>query len=249
MSVRPEERRTAREYNRLARRNSVRGTLARLLGDLPTYLFNTPALVVPGEFGLGPNHHVLELGSGRAGVAKLLARRARLRTPPVAFDISTEVLRRAAADSGREPAVQFVAGAASRLPFADESFHLVVAAHLFRQLEDDTLYRVLDDVLRILVPGGILLAWEYAPTTSERLNALHRRWLGEEVFTTNLRGFAHLAPYAVHVGYKHIDRMRLRLPFLFPPIPRVVVMLQKVRTPVVPDWPPALAVPNGCVSE
>ena len=111
MSVRPEERRTAREYNRLARQNSVRGTLARLLGDLPTYLFNTPALIVPGEFGLGPNHRVLELGSGRAGLAKLLARRAGLRYPPVALDISTEVLRQAAADFGGVPAVQLVAGA------------------------------------------------------------------------------------------------------------------------------------------
>lgn len=240
MSVRPEERRTAHEYVRLARETTVLGTLARLLGDLPTFLFNTPVLAVPREVGLGPSHRVLELGSGRAGVAKLLARRVALRIPPVALDVSTAELRRAG--TGKAAPVQRVAAAASRLPFADESFHLVVAAHLFRQLEDDTLYRVLDETLRILVPGGILLAWEYAPTTSERLNALHRRWLGSAVSTANLRGFAHLAPYAVHVGFKHIDRLRLRLPFLFPPIPRVVVMLQKARTPE-PLHQPAAAPP------
>ncbi len=233
MSVRPEERRTAHEYDLIAREKSVRGTFARLLGDLPTYLFNTPALVVPGEVGLRPNHRVLELGSGRAGVAKLLSRRVGLRIPPVALDISTETLRQA----DGAPALQRVTGAASRLPFGDESFHFVVAAHLFRHLEDDTLYRVLDETLRVLVPGGILLAWEYAPTTSERLNALHRCWLGRAVSTANLRGFAHLAPYAVHVGFKHIDRLRLRLPFLFPPIPRVVVMLQKARAPEPFDHP------------
>lgn len=247
MTVRPEERRTAREYNRLLRGNTLRGALSRVLGRIDPYLFNTPALTIPGQVGLGPNHRVLDLGSGRGGVPRLLARRAGLRFAPVALDISWAALRQAAAAMGPEPSLRLVAGAASRLPFADESFHLLIAAHLLRHLEDDTLYRVLDEALRVLVPGGILLAWEYAPTSSPRLEALHRRLLGAQVSTVNLRGFAHLAPYAVHVGFKHIDRLRLRLPFLFPPIPRVVVMLQKARTPDGDLEPPEVVASAGAV--
>jgi SAM-dependent methyltransferase len=228
MSVRPEERRTAREYSAWMRDRGLSGTGMRLLlGEAGAYLVNTPVFGVADEVGLRPNHRVLDLGCGRGALAKILARQAGLKREPVGVDISIEMLRLAARDSSPARPVELVSAAATRLPFAGESFHLVIAAYLFKHLEDDTLYRVLDEVHRILRPGGILLAWEFAPVASERLDRFHRRLLGSRVSTVNLRGFAHLAPYAVQTGYLHVDRLRFKLPFLFPPIPRVVVMLQK----------------------
>ncbi|HEY7295004.1 MAG TPA: class I SAM-dependent methyltransferase [Dehalococcoidia bacterium] len=230
MSIRPEERRTANEYDRLLREGSLARAVLRIgRGSLGTYLFNTPVLDVPREVGLQPGHRVLDLGCGSGGMAQLLAARSGLRHDPVGIDVSRAMLDAAAHNLGPDRRVELVAGGASRLPFADESFHLVLAAHLFRYLEDDTLYRVLLEVHRVLKPGGILLGWEFAPTRSRRLNRLHAWLLTSRIKTCRLRGFGALAPYAVEIGFRHTDRLLLRLPFLFPPIPRVAVMFQKAR--------------------
>ncbi|HLZ71662.1 MAG TPA: class I SAM-dependent methyltransferase [Dehalococcoidia bacterium] len=230
MSIRPEERRTAAAYDRWLRGGSPGRVLMRALrAPLSTYLFNTPVLDLPHEVALRPGHRVLDLGCGAGGLAQTLAARAGLRHDPVGIDVSREMVRLAARELGRGRRVQLVAAGASRLPFADESFHLVLAAHLFRHLEDDTLYRVLLEAQRVLKPRGIVLGWEFAPTSSEKLNRLNGRLLLPHRAPLHLRGFAALAPYAVEVGFRHIDRLRFRLPFLFPPIPHVVVMFQKGR--------------------
>lgn len=243
MSLRPEERRTAREYDRWWRGGGLPDAVRRwFAGPLGTYLRDTPVLDVPREVGLQPGHRVLDLGCGDGAMARLLAERAGLRRPPVGIDVSRQALRRGAA--GGAARVELVAAGASRLPFRDESFHLVVAAHLFRHLEDDTLYRTLLEVHRVLKPGGILLGWEFAPTSSRRLNRFHERLLTVRTTTCRLRGFGALAPYALDVGFRHADRKRFRLPFLFPPIPRVAVMFQKARE--VGSEPPAA---ESCLAE
>jgi len=230
MSVRPEERRTADEYNRWLRTSAVWRALPRLFGGWPrAWLLNTPALELPREVGLKPQHRVLDLGCGDAGVARLLAQRVGLIHAPVGVDVARAMLRVAARNGGPRRPVALVAAAASRLPFADATFDLIVAAHVFRHFEDDTLFRVLLEAQRVLRPGGILLAWEFAPTRSRRLNRFHRWLLTRRAATVNLRGYGVLAPYALYAGFQHADRHLPRLPFLFPPIPRVVVMLQKAR--------------------
>jgi SAM-dependent methyltransferase len=233
MAARPDELKTARAYERLMRGRGLRDVLDRvLLGPASAYLLNTPALTAGDVIRLGPRHRVLDLGAGRGRLAALLQQRYGLIHPPVAVDISTAMVRAAARDLGPQRRVELAVAAASRLPFADESFHLIVAAHLFRHLEDETLFRVLLEALRVLKPQGILLAWEFAPTSSRRLNRLHEWLFGSRYGEPyRPRGFGALAPYAVYAGFKHIDRLRLPLPFLFPPVPRVVVMLQKAARP------------------
>lgn len=245
MTIRPEERRAAQAYDRRVRA----GRLSRIAvrwssGSLGTYLVDTPLLDLPREVGLQPGHRVLDLGCGGGALARTLAERAGLRHDPVGVDVSRETLRLAAGNHSRRRRVALVAAGASRLPFADASFHLVLAAHLFRQIEDDTLYRVLLEAHRVLKPGGILLGWEYAPTSSHRLNRLHQWLLATRDTTCRLRGFGGLAPYALDVGFHHVDRKRFRLPFLFPPIPRVAFMLQKARTGA-----PAEPADESCLAE
>lgn len=228
MTSRPEERRTAHEYDRWLREMGISATAMRLLmGKAGTYLVNTPFLGIPAEVGLLPNHRVLDVGCGRGGLAGELAQRAELLHDSLGVDISTAVLEQAARYLGPNRRVQLAAAAATRLPFKDGSFHLALAAYLFKYLEDDTLPRVLSEVHRVLAPGGILLGWEFAPTSSPALNRFHRWLLTRRVKTCKLRGFGALVPYALSAGFKYVDRLQFQLPFLFPPIPRVVVMLQK----------------------
>ncbi|HZQ37246.1 MAG TPA: class I SAM-dependent methyltransferase [Dehalococcoidia bacterium] len=230
MSIRPEERRTARAYDRSLRSATLPRALSRLFSTtVGPYVFDTPVLELPREVGLQPGHRVLDLGCGTGAMAELLAARSGLRHDPVGIDVSRELLRLGAQRLGAGRRVELVAAGASRLPFADESFHLVIAAHLFRYLEDDTLYRMLMEAHRVLRPGGILFGWEFAPTSSRRLNRFHQWLLSREGTPCRLRGFGILAPYALEVGFRFADRKRFRLPFLFPPIPRVAVMFQKAR--------------------
>jgi SAM-dependent methyltransferase len=229
MTVRPDEKLSARAYERVMRGARPRDLATRLLlGPASAYLMNTPAYNAADAIKLGPRHRVLDLGAGRGRVAELLQRRYELVHPPVAVDIAASVVRAAARDLGPDRRVELAVAGATRLPFRDGSFHLIVAAHLFRHLEDETLFRVFLEALRVLKPEGVLLGWEFAPTNSRRLNRLNRALFGpraDEPFC--LRGFGAIAPYALYAGFKHVQRATMPLPFLFPPAPRVAFLLQK----------------------
>ena len=229
MTVRPDEKRSARAYNRAIRGAQARDLLQRaMLGPASAYLVNTPVYNAADAIKLGPRHRVLDIGAGRGHVAALLQRRYGLVHDPVAIDIAPNVMRAAAHDLGRERRVELAIAGATRLPFRDASFHLIVAAHLLRHLEDETLFRLFLEALRVLKPEGVLLGWEFAPTNSRTLNRLNRTLFGprgDEPY--RLRGFGTLAPYALYAGFARVQRAVLPLPFLFPPVPRVAFLLQK----------------------
>lgn len=48
-----------------------------------------------------------------------------------------------------------------RLPFRDQSFATVLAADLFHHLDDERLALVLTEIVRVLEPRGLLVAWWY----------------------------------------------------------------------------------------
>src|SRR5438874_11341193 len=119
MTLRPEERRTAREYDRWLGGAGLSSVLMRLLlGRVGTWLLNTPVIEIPRDVGLLPEHHVLDLGCGRGGVAAELAQRAGLVHDPVGVDVSQRVLR-LARRQGAESPVELVAAGATRLPLRD----------------------------------------------------------------------------------------------------------------------------------
>src|SRR5579884_796206 len=206
------------------------GLAAALAGPLPgmlgAYLIDTPFVDLQDEIQLDAGHRVLQLGCGRAGLLRALDGRVRFRCPPVGVDESQARLRAAARSAG-DDVISLAAATTTRLPFAEERFDLVLAAHCFRQLEDDMLFRVLLECRRVLKPGGVLLAWEFAPLSSRLLNRFHAWLLRRRGTPVRLRGFGMLAPYALYAGFKHVNRLQFRTPFLFPPIPRVAVALQK----------------------
>ncbi|MDF1562194.1 MAG: methyltransferase domain-containing protein [Deltaproteobacteria bacterium] len=94
---------------------------------------------------LGP---VLDLGCGRGRVSAELRRRCR--GPVVALDLDAGMAREAGAPS--------VVGRAEALPFTDGRFALVFAQLAFLWFED--LEAALDEVRRVLRPGGVLVALE-----------------------------------------------------------------------------------------
>ena len=101
--------------------------------------------------------HVLDAGMGTGGLSAALSR---VKAGPVAFhgiDISPGMLDEAdrhLRDRGIHADLRL--GDVQDLPFEDGSFDLVMAAHVLEHLVDP--HRAIDEMVRVLKPGGILLA-------------------------------------------------------------------------------------------
>lgn len=125
---------------------------------------DTTATEDPDRFGTGlyervaggaplEGRDVLEVGCGRGGGAAFVFERYRPRSL-VGLDLARSAVERARRDHGR-PGLQFVQGDAEALPFEDASFDVVLnveSAHWYPDVG-----RFLDEVFRVLRPGGSLL--------------------------------------------------------------------------------------------
>ena len=225
----PEERLTARQYDRWMRKRDPLAHCMRFAMTPAGAIFvNTPVFMVPRELGLRPDHRLLDLGCGQVSIARLLASMVPFRTPPVGVDVSPTMLRlgQHALRDGGWPPVELVQGPATTLPFADESFDVVVSAHMVKHLSDDSLRRCFAEVLRVLRPGGAFLLWEFTVTGSRLLNRLNHCVLTLEVKTARLRTFRQLALLGLECGFQRVLSLELR-PFLLPPIPRISVLMGK----------------------
>ncbi len=116
---------------------------------------------------------VLDVGCGAGGLAGALhAQRAR---DVWGIDPCPYLLKCAAA---RHPGVRFVQGLAEATDFANERFDGIGACFLFHELPPDIADRSLQELHRILKPGGLLAIAEPAreQLTARRLR--HLFWLG-----------------------------------------------------------------------
>ena len=226
------------DYERWLRRPSLSAIAMRwLLGEQGAFLINTPAVRLPSELRLDRSERVLDIGCGRGALLRQLDRQLHFERDPVGLDFSRAMLGLAAADearAGRPSAL--VRGSAIALPFAAERFSLVLCGHLLKHLDDDAVRDLLDNIWRVLAPGGLAVLWEFAPTGRRRLDAWNRRWLTAGVQPQRLRSTARLLALARGAGFPFATDAELR-PFLVPPIPRASVLIG--RPPV--DCDPAAA--------
>ncbi|MEX2612236.1 MAG: methyltransferase domain-containing protein [Gaiellaceae bacterium] len=114
---------------------------------------------VANPFSLGPlqpGEHVLDLGSG-AGTDSLVA--AQMVGPGgrvVGIDMTAEMVAKARASARTMGAtnVEFLDGEAERLPFADESFDVIISNGVIDLVPDKDA--VFAELYRVLRPGGRL---------------------------------------------------------------------------------------------
>lgn len=197
-----------------------------LIGPAGNFLTNTALFVLPEQINLQPRHRVLDIQAGRGALLRFLAARIPFHRPPVGIDASLPALHLGRPARDQATPVALLGGRPTYLPFAGESFDLVIAAHVFRRLADHGLVQCLREIERVLKPNGVLVAWEFAPRSSDWLNRLHLRLLAGDVLPPHLRGFGPLSHYALEAGFVRIERPALR-PFLFPPIPHTAILAQK----------------------
>lgn len=220
------ERDRLSEYNRWLRVPSPSGVLMRwFLAERGMFFVNGPLLRLPEELNLTGAERILDVGTGRGALLRLLDRQLPFERDPVGLDFSRPMLKLAGNDeakTGRPSAL--VQGSATRLPFADGSFQLVLCGHMVKHLEDDGLRDLLDETYRVLSPGGLALIWDFAPTGLRLLDAFNRLLIASHVTNPYMRSTASLMRFATEAGFPFVTDALLR-PFLFPPIPRASILI------------------------
>lgn len=106
-----------------------------------------------GDPGLTMEGRVLELGCGNGKTAAALVRDA---SSVVALDFSRKGLEACRA-AVRSPKLDVILGDLCSLPLADRSFDHVVASHVLGHLLEGERTEALEEIARVLVPGGRLL--------------------------------------------------------------------------------------------
>lgn len=125
--------------------------------------------------GLKPGERLLDLAAGSGIHARMLASRG---LDVVGLDVSPSLMRHAAAEvvAQRLDDVVFVVGDMRALPFREAFDALVMLSTSFGFFDGATNQRILEDVARVLKPGGRLLLQLQDPFTFAARHKEHRVW-------------------------------------------------------------------------
>ena len=182
-------------------------------------LENTGALLLPGMLPLHSSDRLLEIGCGRGTLSAVLAARTRMTQTPVGLEADRLLL-------SPHDTVVFVQGRPSHLPFGENTFTVIVAGHQVRTWSDAALRAFFAEAWRVLAHNGLLVLWEVAPSRSAPINHVWRALLAQPDSSVHLRRFAEISRMARAAHFAWIQTLRIQ-PILWPPGPRVGVLLRK----------------------
>ena len=134
----------------------------RLLGSERRVLLDPDAFLERLDVRSGAT--VADLGAGPGFFTVPLAQRVGPRGKVYAVDVSPEMVRRLQ-DRSLPPQVEVKLSGENRLPIPDASVDLALLAFVLHELEDPRAF--LDEVSRILKPGGELVVLEWVPQEEE----------------------------------------------------------------------------------
>lgn len=142
--------------------------LTKLLGaDRARAAFLEQAAVQPG-------HRVLDIGCGTGSFAVQI-KRLHPGVEVTALDPDPKALSRAVLKAVRaDVEIQFDRGFSDMLPYPDAHFDRIFSSYMFHHLERDTKERTLQEVRRVLKPGGTLHLLDFAGAQSRHGSLLAR---------------------------------------------------------------------------
>src|SRR5688572_9953717 len=127
---------------------------------------------------LAPGEAVLDVGCGTGTLALAAKRRVGAEGTVVGVDASPEMIELATRKAARERAdVRFENAAAEGLPFADATFDAVLATLMLHHLPGPVRRECAREAIRVLRPGGRMLAVDFSAPSPRRgglLARLHR---------------------------------------------------------------------------
>jgi demethylmenaquinone methyltransferase/2-methoxy-6-polyprenyl-1,4-benzoquinol methylase/phosphoethanolamine N-methyltransferase len=109
-----------------------------------------------------------------------------------------EVARKKAARSGLP--LQFEVRLAEDLGFPESTFDVVISRLAFHHLPDDLKLRALDEIFRVLKPGGTLLIADFTRPTHSILTHLASMFVGPRMMQASTNGYADMLRAAGFVG-------------------------------------------------
>jgi demethylmenaquinone methyltransferase/2-methoxy-6-polyprenyl-1,4-benzoquinol methylase/phosphoethanolamine N-methyltransferase len=132
--------------------------LTRLIGAGPTSASRRNMIA---RAGLRPGEKVLDVGCGPGGMTILAAERVGTAGGAQGIDPSPGMIKLAqerAAKSGAN--ATFRIAVIEDLPYADGTFDVVLSSFMLHHLPDDVKAKGFAEILRVLKPGGRLLAFD-----------------------------------------------------------------------------------------
>lgn len=126
--------------------------------------------VTRSAVGARPGTRVLDLAAGTGTSSVEYAADG---ADVVACDFSTGMV---AEGKARHPEIEFVAGDAMALPFADASFDVVTISYGLRNVQDTVM--ALSEMLRVTRPGGRIVIAEFSQPVWRPFRELYRFYLG-----------------------------------------------------------------------
>jgi demethylmenaquinone methyltransferase/2-methoxy-6-polyprenyl-1,4-benzoquinol methylase len=162
--------------------------------------------------GAGAGTRALDLACGTGDIAYETARKG---AHVVGLDVTERMIRLARAKHGAGDRVEFLVGDMMALPFPDASFDLVTTGYGIRNVPE--LEPALDEIARVLRPGGLFLSLDFNRPESAVFRALYIGYL--HVVGGALGWVLHRDPDT----YRYIPATIVR----YPGAPRVVVLLRE----------------------
>lgn len=189
------------------------------------WVINTPYRRILSTANITAEDRVLDLGCGIGNILIALTERIAFSHPPVGVDVSPDLVaigEREIARVGLRDRIRLQVGPATRLPFDDGSFDVVVTSHVLKHLDDETLLTSFREVVRVLRPGGRFLLWEFEKSPRSALLFWSARLSGLPP-AFQLRTSAEFSAALRQAGFHRVVRFKTGL-FLMPPVPRLALL-------------------------
>ena len=228
MSERIDEEAVGRDYDRWFT-HGLRGIAMRyVFSRSGLWLLNTPYRRLLEAARITPKDRVLDMGCGIGNILIALAERTAFELPPVGTDVApalVEMGKREVAVAGLDGRIELLVAPATRLPFDDGRFDLVLTSHVIKHLDEVALASAFREVARVLAPGGRFLLWEFnrSPFSAPLFISAAASGLPPPF---RLRSAHELGRALTAAGFYRVTRIPTGL-FLMPPVPRLALLAQR----------------------
>lgn len=189
------------------------------------WVINTPYRRILNAANITTQDRVLDLGCGIGNILIALAERIDFIHRPLGVDVSPDLVRigeREVARAGLHDRIGLQVAPATRLPFEDGAFDVVLTSHVLKHLDDEALVASLREVVRVLCPGGRFLLWEFEKSARSALLFWSARLSGLPP-PFQLRTMAEFSRALQLAGFHRVVRVDTGM-FLMPPVPRIALL-------------------------
>ena len=222
-----EQQVTAREYDQWLSRRSLSARWVRFwFSPKRTLWLNTQLPKLPAAIDLKHDDRILDIGCGFGGLLLFLHekfRRTNDQAPMEGIDSSPLMVKRACDEirrHGLEHSIHIKQGVATQLDYDPHSFDVVLCAYVIKHLSDTSLRQMLQEVKRVLKPGGRVCLWEAVPSRFGFMNVWNLMLLRIGITTIHLRPPLEIKRIMEEEGFVIRKPFGHGLYYFYPPLPR-----------------------------